>query len=240
MGWQRQPDAPTVQEEVEKALSEIVGRRVVLQAAGRTDAGVHALGQAANCLVESRLPAKAILHRLNRALPGDIVIRRVVDAPRRFSARRDAVLRHYRYRAVNRSEPPALDRRTWAHIPGRFDFDLLREAVALFQGHHEFSAFRSSACSAKRTALTMVQSSVERDGDRLIFDFACRSFLHHMVRILVGTAFDVARGRIDPAEVERLLQGEGDRSRAGRTAPPEGLILVGIKYAPPYEEFNTI
>jgi tRNA pseudouridine38-40 synthase len=125
-------------------------------------------------------------------------------------------------------------------VAAPFDRDLLNRAVALFEGHHEFKAFRSSACRARRTALTMVQSRLAIDGDRLLFDFACRSFLHHMVRVLVGTALDVARGRLQLADAESLLAGKGERSQAGRTAAPQGLILAGIEYAPPLEAFSTI
>lgn len=239
-GWQNQPHGPTIQGAVERVLGEVLGQPVGLRAAGRTDAGVHALGQAANCLVETALPVRGILHPANRLLPDDIVLRRVADAPPEFSARRHAVVRHYRYRLINRPVRAALDRRTWAFVPGPFDRSLLEQAIARFAGHHEFAAFRARACRAKRTALTMAESRVSFEGDRVIFDFACRSFLHHMVRVLVGTALDAARGRIALANVERLLAGAGSRSQAGRTAPPEGLILIGIEYAKPFEEFSTM
>ncbi|KPL06930.1 hypothetical protein AMJ85_10075 [candidate division BRC1 bacterium SM23_51] len=239
-GWQRQAAGLTVQGEVERALSEVLDQRVSLRAAGRTDAGVHALGQAALCFVETTLPIRAIFHRANRALPDDIVIRNVAEAPAGFSARGHAVLRHYRYRLINRRTPPAVDRHTWAHVAMPLDRSLLHRAVALYEGQHEFGAFRSSACRAKRTSLTMVQSRLIVEDDRMIFDFACRSFLHHMVRILVGTALDVVRGRVGLADVERLLVGKGDRSQAGRTAPACGLVLIGIEYAKPYERFSTL
>jgi tRNA pseudouridine38-40 synthase len=239
-GWQRQAQGPTIQAEVERALGVAVDHPVRLRAAGRTDAGVHALGQAANCLVETTLPVRAIFHRANRALPEDIVVRRVEEAPPEFSARRHAILRYYRYRLLHRATPPAVDRHTWAHVSLPFDHGRLEEVVRLYEGHHEFAAFRSSACRAKRTSLTMLRSPLTLDGDRVIFDFVCRSFLQHMVRVLVGTAIDVARGRISLAEVERLLAGKGGRSQAGRTAPPGGLILVGIEYGAPYERFSTL
>jgi len=239
-GWQRQAHAPTLQGELERVLREVLAQPVILRAAGRTDAGVHALGHAANCFVETALPTRGIFHPANRLLPDDIVIRRMADAPMEFSARRHATLRHYRYRLINRPMRPALDRHSWACVPGHLDPDLLRQTVALFEGHHEFAAFRASACRAKRTSLTMVRSRLTFEGDRLIFDFACRSFLHRMVRVLVGTALDVARKRLALDDVERLLAGKGDRSQAGPTAPPEGLILVGIEYPEPYEEFSTV
>lgn len=239
-GWQRQASGPTVQGEVERALSEVLDQRVSLRAAGRTDAGVHAFGQAAHCFVETSLPDRAIFHQTNRALPDDIVIRHMAEAPSEFSARRHASLRHYCYRLIHRRIPPVVDRHTWAHVAVPLDRHLLDRAVALFEGQHEFAAFRSSACGGKRTSLTMIRSRLILEGDRIIFDFACRSFLHHMVRILVGTALDVARGRITLANVERLLAGKGNRSQAGRTAPAHGLILVGIEYARPYERFSTL
>lgn len=239
-GWQRQPNSPTIQAKIESALGDLLGERVGIRGAGRTDAGVHALGQTANCLIHSDLPVRAILHETNRRLPDDIVIRKVSDAPQEFSARRHARLRHYRYQLLNRRLRPAVDRYSWAHVPLPVDRPLLGKAVATFQGHHEFAAFRSSACRARRTALTMQHSVLTTAGDRLIFDFACRSFLHNMVRILVGTALDVARGKIPLHQVERLLAGEGSRSMAGRTAPAIGLTLVGIEYKEPYREFSTI
>jgi tRNA pseudouridine38-40 synthase len=239
-GWQRQAAGPTVQGEIERALSEATGGVVSLRAAGRTDAGVHALGQAANCFVETALPIRAIFHRANQALPEDIVIRRMAEAPAEFDARRHASLRHYRYHLLHRAPRPALGRHTCAHFAGRLDHSLLQQTVALFEGHHDFAAFRSSACRAKRTFLTMIHSRLTLDGDHLIFDFACRSFLQHMVRVLVGTALDVARGRMGPTDVERLLAGKGNRSQAGRTAPPQGLVLLGIEYARPYEQFSTL
>jgi len=239
-GWQRQAAGPTVQAEVERAVAEAVGHRVSVCAAGRTDAGVHALGQAAHCFVETALPVRAIFHRANQSLPDDIVIRRIAEAPMEFNARRHAVLRHYRYHLLHRPTRPAVNRYTWTHFAAPLDRSLLEQAIALFEGHHDFAAFRSSACRAKRTSLTMVRSRLTFDGDRLLFDFACRSFLHHMVRTLVGTALDVARGRIAVTEVKRLLAGRGDRSQAGRTAPPQGLILLGVEYAKPYEQFTTL
>ncbi|MCX8037598.1 MAG: tRNA pseudouridine(38-40) synthase TruA [Candidatus Sumerlaeia bacterium] len=239
-GWQRQAHSQTVQGEVERVLREILGQPVALRSAGRTDAGVHALGQAALCRVETALPPTAILHTANRQLPDDIVIVRMEDAPPEFDVRRHAIRRHYRYRLLQRSIRPAFERHTWAHIPYRFDEALLQEAVQCFEGTHEFAAFRSSACRAPRTRLTMETSRVSIEGDRVIFDFVCRSFLHHMVRVLVGTALDVAREKIALDDVKRLLRGEGGRQEAGRTAPPEGLILVGIEYAAPYQHFSTI
>jgi len=239
-GWQRQAGGRTVQGEVEHALSEAVGMKIVVRAAGRTDAGVHALGQAANAFVETTLPVRAVFHRANHALPDDIVIRRMAEAPAEFDARRHAVLRRYRYQLLNRQTPPAVCRHAWAHVVGPLDRSALEKAVALFEGHHEFAAFRSSQCRAKRTSLTMVRSRLTLDGDRLVFDFACRSFLHHMVRVLVGTALDAARGRMSLDDVERLLGGKGSRSQAGRTAPARGLILLGVEYGKPYEEFGTL
>jgi len=239
-GWQRQATAPTVQGEVERALSEAVGHPVSVCAAGRTDAGVHALGQAIHFFVETTLPVRAVFHRANRSLPNDIVIRRMGEAPAEFHARRHASLRHYRYRLLHRPTPPAVERHTWTHFAWPLDRSLLEQTVARFEGHHDFAAFRSSACRAKRTSLTLVRSRLTVDGDRLTFDFACRSFLHHMVRILVGTALDVARGCLALGNIERLLTGKGDRSQAGRTAPPQGLLLLGVEYAEPYEEFSTL
>ncbi len=239
-GWQRQAHARTVQGEVERALREILGQPVSLRSAGRTDAGVHALGQAASCRVDTSLPLPGILHPVNRLLPDDIVIVRMEEAPPEFNVRRHAVRRHYRYRLVRRSVRPAFESRTWAHVPHRLDEVRLQEAVQCFEGTHEFAAFRASACRARRTRLTMESSRVRIEGDRVIFDFVCRSFPHHMVRVMVGTALDAARGKIALDDVRRLLRGEGGRSEAGRTAPPEGLILMGIEYAPPYQRFSTI
>jgi len=249
-GWQRQVSRPTVQATLEHVLGETVGHVVALRGAGRTDAAVHALGQAATFLTKTNLPARAILHVANRALPDDIVIRHVAEAPAQFDTRRHAIMRHYRYRLIHSPTPPAVDRHTWAHVAGPLDRATLFAAVALFEGEHNFAAFRSSQCKAKRTVLTMARSRLTIDNERLIFDFACRSFLHHMVRMIVGTALAAARGRLALDDIERLLAqrsdggpaGRGGASaslRAGPTAPPQGLILMGVEYAEPYEQFNT-
>jgi tRNA pseudouridine38-40 synthase len=239
-GWQSQAGGATVQDVLERVLAAELGEPVTLHGAGRTDAGVHAMGQAANCFSQTSLPVKAILHRANRALPPDIVVRKVLEAPEEFNARRHAMVRHYRYRLIHRPVAPAFERRTWAHIPLPFDRDRFARAIALFAGKHDFAAFRSSACRAKRTRLTLARSLLTIDGDRLTVDVSCRSFLHNMIRILVGTAIDAARGRVALEDIERLLAGQGDRTQAGRTAPAEGLVLLGIEYAAPYGEFDTI
>ena len=228
-GWQRQPDAPSVQETLEGALEKLLRKSLRVTAAGRTDAGVHALGQVISFLTESPLPCRNILRGANSFLPPSIRLVKVEEAEENFHPRRDAVLRWYRYLILNRSAAPVWAGRFITHVPGNLEESILKEATSLFLGTHDFAGFRSTDCEARRTRLTIQWFKVSREGALIRFDVACRSFLQNMVRILVGGIIEAARGKISPDVLSEMLE-SGKRDPRVPTAPAKGLTLMRVYY----------
>jgi tRNA pseudouridine38-40 synthase len=223
-GWATQPGRRTVQQELERALAVVLRRPVTLIVAGRTDAGVHALAQ-----VVSYVGAPVPPHKLNALLPDDIAVLDARPAPPGFSARHDATSRGYRYRLLVRASRSAHERARALHWPHRLDRDALDECAAALLGIHDFTAFTPSI-----TAHVLFEREVHcarwvADGDLLIFEIEADAFLRSMNRVLVGTMLEVAGGRRTVADFAQLLEG-APRSRAGKTAPPHGLFLVGVGY----------
>ena len=228
-GWQRQAGAPSIQEAVESALGRLFRKPVRVTAAGRTDAGVHALGQVISFLTDSNIPLRGILRGGNSFLPETIRLVRVEDVPLSFNPRKDAILRWYRYRALNRSSSPALGRALLSHIPYKLDDRLLSEVCSLFSGVHDFAAFRSADCTARRTRLNLETFHFQRRDDLIIFDLRCRSFLQNMARILVGAAVEAARGKIPLSLLQEILA-TGQRDPRIPTASACGLVLMKVYY----------
>lgn len=230
VGWQRQKNGISVQQRVEEALSAHLGERVAVTAAGRTDSGVHALGQVISFTTGSKLEARAIQRGTFPHLPRDIAIVDANEAPDGFDARRDARLRWYRYFIVNRSVAPAIGAQYCAHVRFRLDDHKMREACAAFEGHHDFSAFRASTCTAVRTKLTMLRPEITRlPNDLLMLDFQCRSFLQNMVRILAGAIVSAGRGRLSVKAIQEMLA-LGRRHNEAVTLPACGLFLYRVFY----------
>ncbi len=233
-GWQSQagaPGQPTVQEALEAALGGVLCETVKIAGAGRTDAGVHARGQVAHLRTENPLALRSIRRGVNTALRRDIAVRAIEEAADDFDARHSALRRHYRYLVWNDPEPSPLRARHSLHVPVRLDADAMAEAARVLGGKHDFSAFRSSACTADNPVRTLNVSRLRRRGPLLVFDFMARAFLHSQVRILVGTLLEVGRGRRRVEEIAPLLRG-AERADAGPTAPPHGLTLWHITYPP--------
>lgn len=230
VGWQRQTNGVSVQEKVENALGRHLGERVRVTAAGRTDTGVHALGQVISFPTNRNLTPHAIARGALPHLPRDITIVDAADAPPGFSARRSARLRWYRYFILNRSIAPAVGASYVTHVPYRLDMNRMHTAAALFEGHHDFRAFRAKTCTAVRTCLTMHKPEILELRDRVIaIDFKCQSFLQNMVRILAGTMVSCARGKLELAEVQKMLD-TGNRANDAVTLPPNGLFLYRVLY----------
>jgi tRNA pseudouridine38-40 synthase len=230
VGWQRQPNGPTVQALLEDAIFAMSGERVSVQGAGRTDSGVHALGQVAHFDLASDMAADTVQAALNFHLkPNPISLPSVEIAPAKFHARFSATWRRYRYRILNRRAPPTLDRGHVWHVPARLDLEAMIDAAAALQGHHDFNSFRSTACQAPSSVKTLDLLRVSRDGGEIQIDVGARSFLHNQVRILVGTLRLVGRGQWSRGDVEEALAA-CDRTRGGPTAPPEGLCLMEVRY----------
>jgi tRNA pseudouridine38-40 synthase len=230
VGWQRQDNGPSIQAALEDAVFAFSGERVPVQGAGRTDAGVHALGQVAHFDLSDEKPAETVRAALNFHLkPNPIAIIQAELVPADFHARFSATWRRYRYLILNRRAPPAFDRgRVW-HVPVPLDTDAMADAASVLRGRHDFNSFRSTACQAASSVKTLDLLDVTRSGEQIRIDVGARSFLHNQVRILVGTLQLVGRGQWTRRDVEQALAAR-DRTRAGPTAPPQGLCLMEVRY----------
>ena len=230
VGWQGQDNGPSVQAALEAAVLGFCGEAVTVQGAGRTDAGVHALGQVAHIDLAKPAEADTLRDALNAHLkPAAVVVLAAEVVDDDFHARFSAVERAYRYRIVNRRARLALDRgRAW-FVPQPLDAAAMHDAASALIGHHDFTSFRASQCQAKSPVKTLDALAVIRDGQELRIEVRARSFLHHQVRNMVGTLKLVGEGKWSRAEVARALEAR-DRSAAGPTAPAEGLYLVAVRY----------
>ncbi|RMD97564.1 MAG: tRNA pseudouridine(38-40) synthase TruA, partial [Deltaproteobacteria bacterium] len=213
-GWQRQPRTRTIQGELEEKLSVIVRHPVRVVAAGRTDAGVHALGQVAAFETEGRVPLDAIQKGINALLRPTVVVREIEEVPLDFHPRFDAQGKRYRYRILNRSTPSAFEHHRAWHLRTPLDVEAMAAATAHLVGEHDFSAFRASDCDAKHPIRRITAARWQRVADLLSFEIEGRAFLKHMVRIIVGTLVDVGLGRCTPDRFREILEGR-DRTRAG-------------------------
>ncbi|HPD15589.1 MAG TPA: tRNA pseudouridine(38-40) synthase TruA [Planctomycetota bacterium] len=227
-GWQRQANASTIQQTLEEGIAQVVGHEVTLCGSGRTDAGVHALGQVANFRTSTRLAAERLPHAINAHVPDDIAVLRAEDAPADFHARYSAKCKTYRYRIVRRPVRPAVGAAFvhWHRFP--LDVAAMRQAAALFLGEHDFAVFESHS-AGEGTVRTVSRSELVEAGERLDYYVAANGFLYNMVRAMVGTLLEVGSGKRPPEDVTRLLESR-DRTRAGRTAPARGLCLMQVDY----------
>ncbi len=230
-GWQRQDGLPSIQSVLEEAAAHLNGGEVPLvTAAGRTDAGVHAEAQVAHLDLLSDLPPERVREALNfHTRPHPVAITGAATVPEDWSARFSAIGRAYRYRILNRAARPALDwGRVW-HVKKRLDAAAMHEAAQGLLGRHDFSAYRAASCQAKSPLRTLDRLDVTRLGEEIEIIAEARSFLHHQVRNMVGTLVEVGYGR-RPASWPRSVLLGADRAKAGQTAPPEGLVLTGVRY----------
>ena len=229
-GWQVQPDARTVQGVLEASLSDLAGEPISIVGAGRTDAGVHALGQVANARTALGLPADEIRAAVNARLPDDVLVRTAEDVPLSFHARYDAILRTYFY-LIGLAESPVWRRHRW-HVRQALDVERMRAAFEPLRGEHDFSSFTLTGSEPDHHRCRVSGISLECDprfGGVLAFRIEADRFLRGMVRSIVGTLVEVGRGKVAPAEMAAILEAE-DRGRAGPTAPPWGLYLLSVAY----------
>jgi tRNA pseudouridine38-40 synthase len=230
VGWQRQDNGPSVQQTLEEAIFGFSGERVTSFAAGRTDAGVHALGQVVHFDLARETTAATVMDAVNFHLkPNPIAVLAAEIAPEDFHARFSAKARAYRYRILNRRAPLALERgRAW-QVQQPLDEVAMQAAADRLVGHHDFTSFRSSICQAASPEKTLDRLAVRREGDLLSIEAGARSFLHHQVRNMVGTLKLVGEGKWTADDVAAALAAR-DRAKAGPTAPPEGLYLTEVRY----------
>ncbi len=229
-GWQRLTGRPTVQAAVERAASRVTGERMQIVGAGRTDAGVHALGQVANFKTQNHLAAGRFPAALNAYLPETVRIVAADDVDNRFHARFSANGRVYRYAILNRSAPSAILRNHAYHVPPALDHESMAVAAAKLQGTHEFAAFRGAGSGERTTVCTLRRSDVARSGDMVICTFEADRFLRHMVRLIVGMLVRIGQGKLTPEAVEAILT-SGRNQKAGPRVPAHGLYLVSVLYA---------
>ncbi len=231
-GWQEQANGPTIQETVELALARIIGQRVRVQAAGRTDAGVHALAMPATFRTESSIPLRAFVEGVNGFLPEDIAIQDACEVPADFRVIGGSLAKTYRYTIYNARQRSPLNRRTSWHVRDLLDLDAMRTAATYFIGEHDFAAFRGQNCTAVTSRRRVDAVEIRQDGPCITIEVTGGGFLKHMVRIMAGTLVDIGRGRFRPSLITTLLQAP-DRRLGGVTAPPQGLCLVMVNYPQP-------
>jgi tRNA pseudouridine38-40 synthase len=245
VGWQRQAAGTSIQGLVEDALRPLAGQDVAVAGAGRTDAGVHALGQAASLTLDRSIEPATIVRALNARLPPEVRILSAQEVPASFHARFSARGKSYRYRIWNAHVEHPFERRYAWHVTERLDVDAMAAAAALLEGEHDFAAFQAAGSDATSTVRTIahcalrladqplsacIQSAVPGSRSAMIeFDLAGTGFLRHMVRAVVGSLVEVGRGRRAPAWLGELVRG-GRRADAGPTVPAHGLFLVAVDY----------
>lgn len=228
-GWQAQPVQKTVQRALEHAVSEIAGERTTVIAAGRTDAGVHALEQVAHFDTNAARPLQAWIRGVNRYLPPAVSVRWAVPVESAFHARFSAISRSYRYVLFNHPVRPALHSGHVGWYHRALDIDRMSVAAQHLIGEHDFSTFRSSECQAKSPVKTLHEALILRHGDYVLFDFRAGGFLHHMVRNIIGSLLWVGYGKASPEDFAELLAAR-DRTLAAPTFAPDGLYFVGAEY----------
>ncbi len=255
VGWQRQASGRSVQGVIEDALRELDGRDVVLHGAGRTDAGVHALGQVASCTLHCAMASDVVRRALNARLPPDVRVVSAAEAALDFHARFRARAKTYRYRICNADVMSPFERHYAWHVFGALDVEAMDAAARLLEGRHDFAAFQTASGSAstertvmrsratrrtlsatedtedkeEQTDLALRVPCVVRGGALITYEITGDGFLRHMVRAIVGTLVDIGRGRRSIGEMREVLVSR-DRRRAGPTAPAHGLFLVGVEY----------
>ncbi len=229
-GWQYQADVPSVQGALEDAIYKLDGQRVTIQGAGRTDAGVHALGQVAHCDLRGDFEGGKVRDALNFYLrPQPVAVLAAERVGEDFNARFSAKKRHYLYRIVNRRPDLALDLGRAFRVGRPRDLEARREGATRLLGNHDFTTFRSTECQSKSPVKTLDQIDIQTDGWNVNLLVSARSFLHNQVRSMVGSIVHVGEGKWTPDDIGRILAAR-DRTLCGQVAPAEGLYLVKVDY----------
>lgn len=229
-GWQRQKAERSVQEEIEKVLGTVTTKEITLNGSGRTDAGVHALGQTAGFKCETDLTSQTLMKALNSLLPDDIVILSCEEINDDFHARFSAKSKVYQYRILNQPVPSVFHRRYAWHIAKHLDADAMGTALEYILGEHDFSAFEGAGSPRSHSIRNVMHAEIiRRDNGFIVIELEANGFLKFMVRNIVGTLVDVGLGKLPPEGFNDILESR-DRKLAGITAPPQGLFLIKVKY----------
>ena len=229
VGWQRQPSGLSIQGVLEDALSDLDGREVSVIGAGRTDAGVHARGQVATATLSRQIAADALTRAINIRLPGSVRITAAAEVGDDFHARFHARTKRYRYRICNADVLSPFERAYAWHVAMPLDRAAMAEAAARLTGTHDFAAFQGTGSDTLTTTRTITTSRIVAADELVCYDAAGEGFLRHMVRNIVGSLVEVGRGHRPPGWILDVLASR-DRTRAGPTAPPQGLFLIEVTY----------
>lgn len=230
VGWQRQDNGYSVQQALEDAIDQFAQEQVTVHGAGRTDSGVHALGQVAHFDLQRTVDGTTVRDAINFHLKlGSISVIDAEPVDQNFHARFSATRRHYRYRILNRRAPAAVERGHVWHVPTELDWRVMEKAGQTLIGRHDFTSFRAAMCQAKSPMKTLGALTIQRHDEEIVIEASARSFLHNQVRIMVGTLRLVGEGKWCIGDVEKALVA-CDRACAGPTAPPGGLYLLRVDY----------
>ena len=228
-GWQKQPNKLNIQGTIEQTIKSITGEEIELNASGRTDAGVHALGQVANFKTNSQIPIEKFAIAINSKLKRSIVIKKAEEVDEKFHSRLSCKKKTYRYIINNTEEGSAIYRNLETHIQPKLDVEKMNQAVKYFEGEHDFKAFKASGTSNKSSIRTIYEAKVYKKEDRIYIELTGNGFLYNMVRIIAGTLVDVGIGKIEPEKVAEIIESK-KRENAGKTLPPNGLYLLNVIY----------
>lgn len=228
-GWQKQANKLNIQGEIENAIKEITGEKTELIASGRTDAGVHAIGQVANFKTNSKIPIEKIPIALNTKLKKSIRIKDATEVSERFHSRYNCKKKTYCYTINNSKYGSSIYRNMQCHIPEKLNVEKMKKALKFFVGEHDFKAFKASGGSTKGTIRTIYDAKIEIDKENIHIYLTGNGFLYNMVRIISGTLVDVGLEKIEPEYIEEILLSK-DRKKAGRTLPAQGLCLMKVEY----------
>ncbi len=228
-GWQIQPNGMTIEEMLNKNLSELLGEEIVVAGASRTDAGVHSMGNVAVFNTNTRMPAEKISYALNQRLPDDIVVQESAEVPEEFHPRFSNSIKTYEYRILNRRFRLPLERNTSYFYHHNLDVERMQQAASYLVGEHDFTSFASIHSQTNTFVRTLYQAEVSKKEDMITIRLQGNGFLYNMVRIIAGTLIQVGAGMKEPEEMEQILEGK-NRELAGPTAPAHGLTMIGIEY----------
>lgn len=228
-GWQKQPNALSIQETLEKAISRVVKEDVSVTGSGRTDSNVHAMGQVANFYTVSKIPSDKFVMAINSMLPKDIAVRESKQVNLDFHSRYDAIGKEYKYLIYNSKVRSPLKKDYSYHVNYKLDREAMKDALYYFIGEHDFSGFMSTGSSIKGTVRTITHAEFVDNGEMIEITLRGTGFLYNMVRIIVGTLVDVGIGKIDKDSIVEIIESK-ERKQAGHTAPPEGLYLSQVFY----------
>ena len=228
-GWQKQPSKLNIQGTIEKAIESIVGHEINLTASGRTDAGVHALGQVANFKTNSAIPIEKFAVAINSRLKKSIVIKKAEEVSESFHSRLNCKQKTYRYIINNSKQGTAIYRNLEYHISNELDIEQMQKAAKHFEGEHDFKAFKASGTSSKNSVRTIYKAEVKKVDDRIYIELTGSGFLYNMVRIISGTLVEAGMGKIKSEDIPEIIK-TGRRENAGKTLPAHGLYLVKVQY----------